>query len=198
MLTSRRQVTLSILASAAASPLLAHGATGQRVAESLALTASCADNDDEVTPAQNEGPYFSPNSPFRQDFTEDGTGGDRLVIGGSVLDAACQPVPKAMIELWHADADGTYDNEGYRYRGHTLSDDQGRWWFSTIVPGLYPGRTRHYHLKVQRPGGETLTTQLYFPDEEQNKQDRIFNPRLLLRIEEVEGETYGLFNFVVA
>jgi protocatechuate 3,4-dioxygenase beta subunit len=43
-------------------------------------------------------------------------------------------------------------NETYRYRGHSFSDDHGRWWFDTIVPGLYPGRTRHYNLKVQRRG----------------------------------------------
>lgn len=194
---TRRQAALSILAGAAASPLLVLGARGQGLPEALAFTPSCTDDDDELTPAQTEGPYFTRNSPQRQDFSEDETVGEQLLIGGLVTDPACQPISGALLELWHADADGDYDNEGYRCRGHSFSDEQGRWWFATIVPGLYPGRTRHFHVKVQRPGGATLTTQLYFPDEQQNRQDRIYNPDLLLRMEQSGGERFGIFNFVV-
>ena len=49
--------------------------------------------------------------------------------------------------------------------------------FETIVPGKYPGRTRHYHVKVQAPGRSILTTQLYFPGEPGNDGDRIFEFR---------------------
>ena len=193
---NRRQVALGLFAGALASPLLAARAHAQGLPEGLVPTPSCAD-DDEVTPAQTEGPYFSANSPLRNDFTEDGRG-EQLLIGGTVVDTACKPISGAMLELWHADAEGNYDNQGYRYRGHSFSDDQGRWWFDTIVPGLYPGRTRHYHIKLQRPGGAPLTTQLYFPEEPQNGQDRIFDRSLLLRLSGGEGERYGLFDFVLA
>lgn len=192
---NRRQVAVGLFAGALASPLLTASANGQGLPGFLVPTPSCSD-DDEVTPAQTEGPYFTANSPLRNDFTEDDSGG-QLLIGGTVVDIACRPISGAMLELWHADADGSYDNDGYRYRGHGFSDDQGRWWFATIVPGLHPGRTRHYHIKVQRSGGETLTTQLYFPDEQRNRQDRIFDPELLLQLKQ-EGDTaIGLFDFVL-
>lgn len=193
---TRRHAIFGLLAGAAASPLLATRGKAQGLPQTLLPTPSCAD-DHEPTLAQTEGPYFTPNSPRKQDFTGDGTGGEALVLGGLVLDTACRPVEAAMIELWHADAEGLYDNETYRYRGHALSDAQGRWWFSTIVPGLYPGRTRHYHVKAQRPGSQTLTTQLYFPDEPQNRGDGIFDERLVLRLEQQAGERYGLYNFVL-
>lgn len=197
MSPNRRHAILRLLAGAAASPLLVRNTMAQGLPAALVPTPSCADADD-VTIAQTEGPYFSPNSPQRQDLSGDSTRGERLVIGGLVLDTRCTPIPQALIELWHADAEGAYDNAGFRFRGHALSDEQGRWWFSTITPGLYPGRTRHFHLKAQRPGGAVLTTQLYFPGEAQNARDSIFDGRLLLRLERFEGEQYGLYDFVLA
>jgi len=92
---------------------------------------------------------------------------------------------------------GVYDNDGYRLRGHQFTDAQGRYGFETIVPGLYPGRTRHFHLKVQAPGGRILTTQLYFPDEAGNARDRIFSPELLLALSEGETGATGRFDFVL-
>ena len=110
----------------------------------------------------------------------------------------CKPVAKALVELWHADETGTYDNAGYRLRGHQFTDAEGRWWFDTIVPGLYPGRTRHYHVKVQRPGTDTLITQLYFPGEPGNESDGIFDSVLLLDITIADGAKFGRYDFVVA
>jgi protocatechuate 3,4-dioxygenase beta subunit len=197
MSPNRRSAILAIMAGAAASPLLSHGVNAQGFPDSLLPTPSCTDADD-VTIAQTEGPYFTPNTPLKQDFTGDGPAAERLIIGGMVLDTNCNPIPNAIVELWHADAAGAYDNEGFRFRGHGFSDDQGRWWFATIVPGLYPGRTRHFHVKAQRPGGPMLTTQLYFPDEPGNAQDGIFNDTLLLQLEQAGAERYGLFTFVLA
>jgi protocatechuate 3,4-dioxygenase beta subunit len=109
-----------------------------------------------------------------------------------------RPIAGALIELWHADERGIYDNSGYRLRGHQFADAEGRWWFDTIVPGLYPGRTRHFHLKVQRPGAEVLTTQLYFPGEPGNSEDRIFNEALLLDMTAGSGGKFGRYNFIVS
>jgi protocatechuate 3,4-dioxygenase beta subunit len=167
------------------------------VPEQLSLTPACGDLDD-LTPPQTEGPYFTPNSPEKRDFTKDAPGGEKIMIAGYVLTRSCQPVAKVLVELWHADESGTYDNSGYKLRGHQFTDADGRWWFSTIVPGLYPGRTRHYHLKVQRPGAQILTTQLYFPDETGNERDRIFDPALLLNIAMTDDGKFGRYDFIVA
>ncbi len=108
--------------------------------------------------------------------------GERIALAGFVLDRRCRPVAGALLDLWHCDAAGEYDNDGYRLRGHQFSDAEGRFVFETIVPGKYPGRTRHYHVKVQAPGRSILTTQLYFPGEPGNEDDRIFDSALLLDI----------------
>lgn len=162
----------------------------------LDLTPACADAD-ELTVAQTEGPYFKPSSPLKQDFAADAPGGTRITIAGFVLDTNCKPASKALVELWHADDHGAYDLDGFKLRGHQFTDESGRWWFATIVPSLYPGRTRHYHVKVQRPGGKVLTTQLYFPGEPQNQSDRIFDKRLMLRIGDTADGKFGRFDFVV-
>jgi protocatechuate 3,4-dioxygenase beta subunit len=78
-----------------------------------------------------------------------------------------------------------------------LGDEAGRWWFTTIVPALYPGRTRHFHFKVQRPGRSVLTTQLFFPGEPQNARDRLFNDRLVLQMSQAEDGKFGRFDFIV-
>ena len=148
----------------------------------LTPTPAC-DDDDEPTPAQTEGPFFTPNSPQRSALREPGTAGAPIVLTGSVLTRSCRPVAGALVELWHADDAGRYDNEGYRFRGHVFTRADGTYRFETIVPGLYPGRTRHFHIKYQAPSHPILTTQLYFPDEPANRRDRIFDPALLVRLE---------------
>ena len=162
----------------------------------LPATPQCAD-DDDLTPAQTEGPYFTPNSPERTSLLEDGMPGERLALAGFVLDRSCRPVAGALLDLWHCDAAGVYDNDGYRLRGHQFSDAQGRFVFETIVPGRYPGRTRHYHIKVQAPGQKVLTTQLYFPGEKGNGRDRIFDPALLLDIPLGREPNLARYDFVV-
>ena len=74
-----------------------------------------------------------------------------IEINGQVLTRSCRPVERALVDLWHADEHGEYDNGGFRYRGHLFTDVEGRYHFRTILPALYPGRTRHYHVKVQAP-----------------------------------------------
>ena len=186
------------LIGAGASTLLAglalRGAQAQQ--DLLPVTSQCADGD-EPTPRQTEGPYFTPNSPERTNLLEDGMTGERIALAGFVLDRNCRPVDHALLDLWHCDAAGVYDNQGYRLRGHQFSDAQGRFVFETIVPGKYPGRTRHYHIKVQAPGRSILTTQLYFPGEPGNETDSIFNPALLLDIPLGRGPNMARYDFVL-
>jgi protocatechuate 3,4-dioxygenase beta subunit len=171
-------------------------ATGHVHAQTLQPTPSCPDGA-EPTARQTEGPYFKPASPERASLLEPGMKGVRVVVTGVVRLASCQPVSRALVDVWHADDRGDYDNAGYRLRGHQFTDDQGRYRLETIVPGVYPGRTRHFHLKVQAPKGPVLTTQLYFPGEAANASDPIFKRELVLRVRDgAEGKT-ATFDFVL-
>ncbi len=147
----------------------------------MSPTPACADDDDdEPTESQTEGPYFTPNSPRRTSLIETGVTGTPLVVTGLVVTRSCRPVAGALVDFWQADDAGEYDNRGYRLRGHQYTDAKGVYRLETIVPGLYPGRTRHIHVKVQAPTQRILTTQLYFPGEARNARDRIFDHDLLL------------------
>ncbi len=173
--------TLAALAASAAAAVLASAAgRAQEPTSALPSTPECDDADDGLTPRQTEGPYFTPDSPERGDLREPGMAGTPLRLRGYVLTTNCEPITGALMEFWQADDAGAYDNEGYRLRGHQFTDEAGRWDLATIVPGLYPGRTRHVHVRVQPPGGDLLVTQLYFPDVPENANDFIFDPALLV------------------
>lgn len=162
----------------------------------LEPTPACTDGHD-ATPAQTEGPYYTPRSPLRSSLREPGIEGAPLKVGGYVLTRDCRPLAGALVDLWQADGNGRYDNDGYRLRGHQRTDAEGRWQMETVVPGLYPGRTRHIHVKVQPEGGRILTTQLYFPDEPGNRRDRIFDRRLLMTVAGDEAGRIARFDFVM-
>lgn len=151
-----------------------------------------------ATIAQTEGPYFKAGTPQRTSLLEPGVEGTSLVIGGHVLTADCAPVAGVVLEFWQADANGTYDNGGYRLRGHLSTDAQGRYVVTTIVPGLYPGRTRHIHVKPLSPSGASLTTQLYSSNEPQNARDGIFELRLVMAVvTATDGAQMAIFDFVL-
>ena len=145
-----------------------------------------------VTEAQTEGPFFKPKSPPRKSLVEGGAA--TLVVTGVVVTKECKPVANALLDFWHADEHGDYDNSGFRYRGHQFTDAEGRYRLETIVPAEYPGRTRHIHVKAQAPGGRILTTQLYFPNEPANRRDGLFSPSLTMLLGR-PGE--GSFDFVL-
>ena len=147
-----------------------------------------------LTPRQTEGPFFKTDSPLRTSLIEGGSPTQRLLLSGTVLTPDCKPVPNALLDFWHSDEAGAYDNRGFRYRGHQHADAQGRYRLETIVPAQYPGRTRHIHVKVQPPGGRVLTTQVYFPGDPANRRDGLYLPELEMRS---AGAGEGNFNFVV-
>jgi protocatechuate 3,4-dioxygenase beta subunit len=163
--------------------------------QELTPTPSCRDGD-EPTVHQTEGPFFKLRSPERSDLREPGTGGRRFELSGFVLASNCRPLREAVVDLWHADEKGDYDNVGFRYRGHVITGPDGAFRFRTIVPALYPGRTRHYHVKVQAPGSHLLTTQLYFPNEPANLRDGLFKRELLMRVD-VDDHLAGRFDFIL-
>jgi len=164
----------------------------------LAATPELADAD-EPTPRLTEGPYFKPRSPLRRSVVPAGAPGTRLTLSGRVLTTAGKPIPRALLDLWQADARGAYDNVGFRFRGHQFTDALGRYTLRTVVPGLYPGRTRHIHVKAQARGKPILTTQLFFPGVPQNRSDGIFLADLLVQgWRVVNGRRVARFDFVLA
>lgn len=148
--------------------------------------------------AQTEGPYYTPDAPERTDVTDKDTVGIPLTLTGYVLDDACAPVAGTSIEFWQADGAGVYDNEGFRLRGAQVTDDAGAYSLRTVIPGVYPSRTEHIHVKVTGPDGTVHTTQLYFPDVPRNDDDRFFSDTMLVTVEEQtdEGMT-ATFDFVL-
>ena len=161
----------------------------------LAPTPACGDG--AQTQSQTEGPFYEPDTPEKADFTGDVSKGTPIVLTGAVVTTDCRPVARALLDVWHADDDGEYDNDGYRLRGHLFTDDQGAYRLQTIVPGNYTGRTKHFHVKVRPPGGRLLTTQLYFPGERGNEQDSIFSPELLMAVQDRADGKDATFTFVV-
>lgn len=165
-------------------------------AQGAAPTPICHDGDGPTKP-DIEGPYYKPRSPLRAQLAEPKTRGQLYRIEGFVLTRTCEPVRGAILDLWHADENGAYDDSGFRYRGHLFTDNMGRYRFDTILPGLYPGRTRHYHFKVAAPFDRVLTTQLYFPNEPRNATDDYYSPALLMRIGKGASVTTARFDFIL-
>ena len=188
--TSRRRF---LTAGAASTVALGLGAPAWSEAPT---TPACHDGD-EQTLRQTEGPFFKPRSPERADLMEPGMPGRPILLAGFVLDRGCRPLAHALVDLWHADDAGDYDNTGFRLRGHQFTDAEGRYRFRTIVPALYTGRTRHFHVKVQPAGGRVLTTQLYFPDEPMNRRDGLFRKELLMRVAQTGDGLDSRFDFVI-
>ncbi len=172
------------------------GTAGTPAAGPLPPTPACDDGDDP-TPPETEGPFFTPNSPQRTSLLETGMAGTRLALAGVVVGTSCRPLARALLDFWQADSGGEYDNQGYRLRGHQFTDAKGRFRLETIVPGLYTGRTRHIHVKVQAAGGPVLTTQLYFPREPANQGDSLFRPDLQVEQRDSGGARQASFAFVL-
>ena len=192
MAPSRREF-LGVILGASAAGALGPPALAQTT---LTPTPACGGH---ATPTQTEGPYFKPSSPERVSLLEPEMRGRRLVVTGVVRGTDCKPVPRALLDFWQADAGGRYDNAGFRLRGHQLTDAEGRYRLETVLPGVYPGRTRHIHVKAQAPNRPPLTTQLYFPGEAANARDGIFDPALLVALADApDGASAARFDFVLA
>jgi protocatechuate 3,4-dioxygenase beta subunit len=188
---SRRQ-----LLSAAGLLFAGLGRSSASAAGLLPPTPDCRDPD-EPTPPTGPGPLFKPGSPERSSLVEPRLGGERLVLAGRVLSTRCAAVPGALLDFWQADPQGRYDTEGFTLRGHQFAGADGLYRLETLVPGEYPGRARHIHVRLQAPGGRLLTTQLFFPGEKRNETDFIFRPELLVRATAGPDARLAVFDFVL-
>lgn len=119
------------------------------------------------------------------------------------------PIKNAIVEIWHADGNGDYDNEAYNCRGHQFTNGDGCFEFQTIKPfgygkrslsleGVVDHRAAHIHAKLMK-GERAQTTQIWFPDDPRNSTDVVYlavREVSTMNQQEVEGTLYSRFDFV--
>lgn len=149
-----------------------------------------------ATPNQIEGPYYKAGSPQRTNIAEN-LPGEKIFVTGYVFDTNCQPIANAWLDFWQADASGVYDNTGFTLRGHQFTNASGKYTLETVVPGEYPGRTPHIHVKLRTDTGSIVTSQLYLPDASQNQSDSIFNQALVMKVTNDQNGKLATYDFVL-
>ena len=160
---------------------LIHRRTLLLAAPALLPTPACAAASDGRTPRQTDGPFYPRTIPGDSDadlvtFNGRDFGGEVIEMAGQVMDLACTPIPGAVVEIWHCDPAGIYPHVGrnnggvadpnFQGFGAVATGPDGAYRFRTIRPGVYPGRVRHIHVKIKRQGSSVLSTQMYFPEED--------------------------------
>ncbi|WP_339742074.1 protocatechuate 3,4-dioxygenase [uncultured Rubinisphaera sp.] len=110
--------------------------------------------------------------------------GEITHLSGKVLTASGSPIRNAFVEIWQVDNQGAYLHSGssnaanrdsnFQGYGRFLTDSTGQYYFRTIKPVAYPGRTPHIHFAVSKNGHRILTTQLLIKGEPQNERDGLF------------------------
>jgi protocatechuate 3,4-dioxygenase beta subunit len=143
------------------------------------------------TPAQTEGPFYPDKLPLDTDndllIVNDSITpavGTVTHLSGKILDGKGEPVRNALIEIWQVDGKGVYlhtgdsgrrkRDENFQGFGRFLTGSSGEYYFRTVKPIAYPGRTPHIHFKVKMGGKELLTTQCYVKGEAGNDRDGIY------------------------
>jgi protocatechuate 3,4-dioxygenase, beta subunit len=142
------------------------------------------------TPSREEGPFYPDKLPLDTDndlivVNESITPavGTITHLSGRVLDARGSPVRNALVEIWQCDSNGSYlhsesDNKkkydkNFQGFGRFLTGSSGEYYFRTIKPVPYPGRTPHIHVKVKQGRKELLTTQCYIKGHPGNARDGV-------------------------
>jgi protocatechuate 3,4-dioxygenase beta subunit len=168
------------------------------------------------TPPFTEGPFYPDRLPLDTD-------NDLLIINdaitpavgeithltGRILSSAGQPIRNAFVEIWQVDNHGAYLHSGTSNRdrrdanfqgyGRFLTDSKGQYYFRTIKPVRYPGRTPHIHVAISKNGHRIFTTQLFVnghPDNERDflfraVQDPVARETILVDFKPIEGSKIG-------
>jgi protocatechuate 3,4-dioxygenase beta subunit len=170
---------------------VALGAAGAAIPAMFAVRGAFADELTR-TPPQTEGPFYPDKLPLDTD-------NDLLILndamtpalgavthlGGRILDARGQPIRNAVVEIWQVDNTGAYLHsrdsgrkqdtldKNFQGFGRFLTASKGEYYFRTIKPVPYPGRTPHIHFAVKIKGRPTFTTQCYVKGEPQNERDGV-------------------------
>lgn len=124
------------------------------------------------------GPFYRPQAPMRSDMIFSGLEGSRVQIKGTVYGPDCQTELKdALVEIWHCDTEGTYDNnsDDFRHRARQKTSKKGEYAFNTILPGKYLNgalyRPAHIHFRITAPGHKELVSQIYFQGDPHIEKD---------------------------
>ena len=143
------------------------------------------------TPRQTEGPFYPNHLPLDTDndliVVNDGTTpaiGDITHLSGRVLDSRGEPIRNALVEIWQVDKKGAYLHSGsdnydsrdknFQGFGRFMTGSTGEYYFRTIKPVPYPGRTPHIHVAVKTKGHDKFTTQCYIKGEPGNERDGLY------------------------
>jgi catechol 1,2-dioxygenase len=136
------------------------------------LTGDCDTTSDIL------GPFYRPNAPERADLTFEGLEGTPITIKGCVHKSDCKSLlSEAMVEIWHCNAMGEYDNDSseFRHRAHLKTKANGEYAFTTILPGKYLNgtlyRPAHIHFRVTEKNSKELVSQIYFKGDPHIEQD---------------------------
>lgn len=145
-----------------------------------------------LTPRQAEGPFYPTRMPGDQDNdlvqirgASGRAKGDITHLSGRVLDANGRPIRGVRVEIWQCDASGRYIHPGdrnglprdpnFQGYGRFVTGEEGSYWFRTIKPVPYLGRTPHIHFKLRTPEFPEFTTQMYVAGHPQNESDAVLN-----------------------
>lgn len=145
------------------------------------------------TPRQTEGPFYPNKLPLDTDndliIVNDSlkpSVGEITHLTGKVLDSTGAPVRNAVVEIWQCDANGVYlhtrdsdqkkdkQDKNFQGFGRFMTGSTGEYYFRTIKPVPYPGRTPHIHVKIKKGGKELLVTQCYIKGHPGNAKDGIY------------------------
>jgi protocatechuate 3,4-dioxygenase beta subunit len=174
-----------------------HQRTRRNFLGSIALggvyfTAKGAFADDLVrTPSQTEGPFYPNKLPLDTDNdllivndTITPAVGEITHLSGRILDAKGNPIRNALVEIWQVDNNGAYLHtqdprhemldKHFQGFGRFLTGSTGDYYFRTIKPVKYPGRTPHIHYKIWKHGKPLLTTQCYIKGDTNNEKDGVY------------------------
>ena len=124
-----------------------------------APTPACGKPTDYAT----AGPFYTPDTPERQDLREAGVEGEPFMLIGRVFDQACRPLTNAMLDFWSCDGSGEYDNQGFRLRGHQFTDEHGGYILHTVKPGSYGRKTLASNTSYSRQGGRSHDQFVNYP-----------------------------------
>lgn len=164
------------------------------------------------------GPFHMTESPKRSlGDSIDMLGGSRTcVVSGRVLGASGEPLAGAAVDVWQCTEDGFYDVQqpdvqpAGNGRGLFRTDEQGRYWFRTVVPSHYPiptdgpvgllldathrhpYRPAHVHFIASADGHEEVTTHAFVAGSAHIDSDAVFAVKKGLLVDFAESSDADL------
>lgn len=157
------------------------------------------------------GPFYRADAPARADLTFEGLEGTEITLKGKVYKSDCTtPLQNALVEIWHCDTKGEYDNKSskFSHRAVWRTDEEGEYTFKTILPGKYLNgklyRPAHIHYRVTEQNSKELISQIYFQGDPHIDEDywatqkKAVHRILPIVLEDVKGNLVVNFDVYLA